>query len=182
MQDVDVLILDSQYDVERIKWMMTEENPCFYLVDSQTTGADWKVLWYHPNGRGSTRRPNATKVDILVPGIMGLLSFDPYWIDYDNTHSLPTAPLSLVLLHKARGWWGRINSPNDRHYQKHWQDARDIANLVPLASQMGVTTNDDILPNDFMDSANEWVNQFIMAYPKLRTTYHWRKIGFRTYA
>jgi len=47
---------------------------------------------------------------------------------------------------------------------------------------MSVTINDDALPNDFIESASEWVNNFIAAYPELRTRYHWRQIGFRTYA
>jgi hypothetical protein len=182
MQDVDVLILDSQWDQETVKWMMTEENPCFYLVDAKTAGADWKVLWYHPYGSGSTRRTWAVKIDILLPGIIELPTFDPGWIEYDNNHKLPTAPLSLVLLHKVLGWWERINSLDDYHYEKHWQDARDVANLAPLASQMGVTIDDDVLPDSFIDSASEWVNAFIAKYPKFRTRYHWRKIGFRTYA
>ena len=29
---------------------MTMENPWFYLVNQWTIGANWKVLWYHPNG------------------------------------------------------------------------------------------------------------------------------------
>lgn len=185
MQDVDILILDSQYDQETIKRMMTRQNRCFFLVDPQTIGADYKVLWYHPNGRGSsghpTRRPSAIKVDILLPGIMELPSFDPYWIESDNNLRLPTAPLSLVLLHKVRGWWDRINS-DDHHYRDHWKDAQDVANLAPIASEMGVTINDGVLPDDFIDSASEWANNFIATYPEFRTRYHWRKIGFRTYA
>ena len=164
---------------------MTRENQCFFLVDPQTIGADYKKLYYHPNGRGSsqhpTRRPSAIKIDILLPGIIDLPSFDPYWIEYDNDLRLPTAPLSLVLLHKVRGWWARINS-DDHHYRDHVKDAQDVANLAPIASQMGVTINDNALPDDFIDSASEWVNNFIAVYPKLRTRYHWRKIGFRTYA
>ena len=185
MQDVDILILDSQYDQESIKRMMTRENRCFFLVDPRTIGADYKVLWYHPKGRGSrgrpTRRALAVKVDILLPGIIELPSFDPCWIDSNNDLGLPTAPLSLVLLHKVLGWWERINS-DDHHYQDHWKDAQDVANLAPIASKTGVTINDDVLPDDFIDSASEWVNNFIATYPKFRTRYHWRKIGFRTYA
>ena len=169
--------------------MITSQNACFYLVNPRTIGAEYMVLWYHPHGRGSmrnergsTRRPLAVKIDILLPGIMDLPSFDSRWIDYNNDLSLPTAPLSLVLLHKVRGWWERINSPDDHHYQKHWQDAHDVATLAPLASEMGVTIGDDALPDDFIESASEWVNNFIAAYPKFRTRSHWRQIGFRPYS
>lgn len=181
MQDVDVLILGNRGSQEEIKRMMTEKNPHFYLVDPKTPGADWKVLWYHPGGKGSIRRPEAIKIDVLFPGIMELPSFNPSWIDYNNDHRLPVAPLSLVLLHKARGWWRRINSPSDRRLQLHKKHARDVANLAPLASQKGVTIKNDVLPHDFVDSASEWVNEFIAAYPEFRTRNHWRKIGFRTY-
>jgi len=178
MQDVDVLILDSQYDdQEEIKRMIASQNSRFYLVNAKTIGAHWKVLWYHPRGRGSTKRPAAIKIDVLLPGIMELPSFDPYWIDYDNSLRLPTAPLSLVLLHKVRGWSERIDSTGHQ-YEKRWQDARDVATLAPLASRMGVTIHDDVLPDEFIESASEWVNDFVATYPKLRTRYHWRKIGF----
>jgi len=180
--DVDILILDSHHDQETIKWMMAEENPCFYLVDAKTPGADWTVLWYHPHGEGSTRRPAAIKIDILLPGIMDLPSFDPSFIDFDNSRSLPAAPILLVLLHKVRGWWERFHSPNDYQHKKHWDDACDVANLAPLASQMGVTIHDDVLPDDFIYNASEWVNEFIAEYPKFRTRYHWRKLGYRTNA
>ena len=113
---------------------------------------------------------------------MDLPSFDPRWIDCDNDFSLPTAPLSLVLLHKVRGWWDRIKSPEGHHYQKHWQDACDVAALAPIASQTGVTIDGDALPENFIESASEWVNNFIAAYPELRTRYHWRQIGFNPYA
>jgi len=177
MQDVDVLILNSQYDQEEIKRMITRKNPCFYLMDAKTTGADWKVLWNHPRGKGFTKRSAAIKIDILLPGIMELPSFNPYWINYHNSLKLPTAPLLLVLLHKVRGWSKRVNS-TDHHYEKHRQDASDVATLAPLASQTGVTIHDNVLPDEFIESASVWVNDFIAAYPKLRTQYHWRKIGF----
>jgi hypothetical protein len=180
MQDVDVLILDSHYEQEEIKRMLAGKNPGFYLVDAKTAGADWKVLWYHLRGRGSTRRPGAIKIDVLLPGIMEIPSFDPRWIERDNSRRLPTAPLSLVLLHKVRGWSERIKSVQDHHYQRHKQDAHDVTTLAPLASQMGVTIHDGVLPNEFTESANGWVNDFIAAYPELRTQYHWSKIGFRT--
>jgi hypothetical protein len=176
---VDILILDSPYDLETIKWRMAEENPHFYLIDAKTPGADWKVLWYRPTGENFYGRPPAIKIDILLPGTAMLPSFDPYWIEYDNTHGLPTAPLLLVL-HKVLGWRARINSPDNYHYQKHWDDACDVANLVPLASQVGVTIDDGVLPDDFIDIASEWVNEFIAEYPKFRIQNHWRKIGFRT--
>ena len=160
---------------------MAETNPCFYLKDSKTPGSNWTVLWYHPNGEGSTRRDASIKIDILLPGDAELPSLDPYWIDYSN-EDLPAAPLLLVLLHKVLGWWEHFNSAHSHHYQKHYQDARDVENLLILASEMGVTIDYHVLPHDFIDSAKEWVKKFIAEYPDTQMRYHWRQIGFRTRA
>jgi len=156
---------------------MAEENPCFYLIPAKTTGVNWKLLWYHPDGESSTGYPAPIKIDILVPGSAELPSFKPRRIDYHNEHVLPAAPLLLVLLHKVLGWWRRMNSPDKHHYQKHWQDARDVANLVVLASQLGVRIDGHVLPDNFIDSAREYVNEFMAAYPKVQTRYYWRRIG-----
>jgi hypothetical protein len=154
---------------------MVRENPCFYLVDAKTPGADWKVLWYHPDGVGPTRRPSAIKIDVLVPGTMDLPSFDRRWI-YRRVDKLPTAPLSLVLLHKVRGWSERIKSDVPYQWEKHRQDASDVASLLPIASKGGVNINSGVLPHDFLESAGGWVAAFINKYQF--PIHHWREIGF----
>jgi len=175
MQDVDVLILNSEYDQETIKWMMTVHNKCFYLEIPSTPDADWKRLSYHP--QGSTADTKGINIDILVPPSAELPLFDPYWINCNNEHGLPAAPLLLVLLHKVLGWWKNVNS-SDYHYKKHQKDADDVEYLVPLASRMGVTIGNDILPDTFIDSARQWVNEFMARYPNDRMMYHWGNIGF----
>ena len=107
---------------------------------------------------------------------MELPSFNPSYIYYENDYRLPTAPLSLVLLHKVRGWSERINSSEMHHYVKHWKDARDVEFLAPLAARMGVTIDEKVLSEEFIDSSIEWVNKFIATYPELHTGNHWRKI------
>ena len=159
---------------------MERRNSCFYRVPSKVIGATHQVLWYHPNGRGFSTHRSAIKIDVLLPGIMELPSFDPSYIYHGNDYRLPTAPLSLVLLHKVRGWSKRINSTEEYHYKKHWKDASDVAYLAAFAARMGVTINEKVLPKDFIDSSIKWVNEFTTECPELCTGNHWRKI-FRTY-
>ena len=156
--------------------MMTEHNPSFYLKDPSTRGANWKLLYYHPNG--SAGRP-AIKIDILLPGSAEIPFFDPDWINYSHNRGFPAAPLLLVLLHKTLGWSRRFNSPDYHQYKKHWRDAGDVAKLLELSSQMGVTIVDDILPDTFIDNASTWVSEFMAQYPRTEIRSHWRKIGFR---
>jgi hypothetical protein len=181
MQDVDVLVLDRQddgshYDPEDIKRWMVEENPRFYLVDALTPGAHWKKLRYHLGGEGLTRRPSAIKIDVLVPGAMELPSFDRRNI-YRRFSELPIAPLSLVLLHKVRGWLERSTSDVPYQWEKHRQDASDVASLLPIASEGGVNIKSGVLPDEFLESAGGWVGAFINKYPNFPTHY-WQTIGF----
>ena len=161
-----------------------EAQNSFYLVDPRPLGPRYKVLWYHPLGRpaeGSTRRHRygAVKVDILVPGTMDLPELDPSMIDFKNDRQLPTAPLSLVLLHKLRGWFERVHSPKPYYYQRHPQDVNDVALLLPIAARDGVQITDPVLPRKLVNKARRWVNQYVTMYPQRDTTSHWKKIGFR---
>jgi hypothetical protein len=176
MQDVDVLILDFWCDSERIKRMMVELNPCFYLEDLPMPIPNFKKLSYHPRGRGHS---GAINIDILIPGDAKLPSFDPCRIEVNIEHRLPVAPLLLVLLHKVLGWKQRSNSPDYSRYKKHWQDASDVANLVQIASEMGLTiVNNHTLPESFIQRAAMWVDEFIAKYPNAQIKDHWRDIGF----
>ena len=161
---------------------MVEANPSFYLMNARPKGATYKVLWYHRDGKGSTRRPGAVKVDILLPGTMDLPKVDPSRVDFNNRRKLPTAPLSLVLLHKLRGWFDRIHSDKPWYYERHPKDAHDVAKLLPIATDAGVKNTDSILPRKFVNKARRWVNQYVTQYPEYNTTSHWREIGFRAQA
>jgi len=185
--DVDVIILNwsSARDrktikrhQEAIKQRLVGASKRFYLVDSQTRGAQYQVLWYHPLGEGSNRRLAAVKIDILLPGITEIPAFDPSRIRYSTQLRLPVAPLSLVLLHKLQGWFIRSHSPNTYQYEKHWKDSFDVARLVPIAAKEGVKITDPALSNTLVEKAREWVDHYVMKYPEFRTAGHWRKIGF----
>jgi hypothetical protein len=176
MQDVDVLILDFWCEREKIKRTMAERYPCFYLEDPPIPIQNFKKLSYHPHGRG---HPGAINIDILTPGDAKLPSFGRYRISFNNERQLPAAPLLLVLLHKVLGWKQRSNSPDYSRYKKHWQDASDVANLVQIASKMGLTiVNNPTLPESFTKMAAMWVREFIAKYPNAQIKDHWRDIGF----
>lgn len=157
-----------------------EASSRFYLVDSQTPGATYQVLWYHPFGGGSNRRPAAIKIDILLPGVTRIPNFDPSMIEYSIEDQLPIAPLSLVLLHKLQGWYIRSRSRKPYEYEKHWKDILDVAQLVRIAARDGVKTTDPALSNKLVEKAGQWVHHFIVQYPEVPTKRHWRKIGFST--
>ena len=170
--------------------MITRKNPCFYLLDAITPGAFFKVLWYHPHGEASIGHHSSIKpikIDILLPGDAKLPSFHPSQIVHwnvtlgnsGNSLRLPTAPLLLVLLHKVLGWWTRRRSSQDHIWEKHMRDALDVVNLLPIASRRRVRIHDNVLPDDFLESASEWVREFIATYPNHRAQYHWGEIGFK---
>jgi hypothetical protein len=150
----------------------------FYLVDSQTPGATYKVLWYHPHGEGSNKRRGAVKVDILLPGTMDLPALNRSRIDFSNHRQLPTAPLSLVLLHKLRGWSDRIRSTKTYYYRRHPKDALDVAQLLPIAASSSVNITDPVLPCKLVKKARRWVNLYVKIYPEYDTTKEWKEIGF----
>jgi hypothetical protein len=178
MQDVDVLILGSEYDQETIKRMMTVQNECFYLKNPSTPGANWKKLYYRT--KDSTGHPAAIKIDVLIPGSAEIPPFNPFWIN--DRYILPVAPLLLVLLHKVLGWRERFNSPDYYQYKKHWRDASDVEYLVSHTSKMRVTIDYGVLPENFIDSARTWVREFMAEYPRAEIRWYWENIGFHTSA
>jgi hypothetical protein len=136
-------------------------------------------LWYHPRGKGSNKRRGAVKVDILLPETMDLPALDCSRIDFSNHRQLPTAPLSLVLLHKLRGWSDRIRSTKEYCYQRHPKDALDVAQLLPIAARASVNITDPVLPRKLVKKARRWVNLYVRIYPEYNTARYWREIGFR---
>lgn len=69
-QDVDIVILTTSYDTERLKAMLVARDPTFYLRLAKTFGATYKVLWARIVY--SYAQSDACKVDILTPGIMNI--------------------------------------------------------------------------------------------------------------
>ena len=147
-------------------------------MNARTPGATYKVLWYHPLGEGPTRRHGAVKVDILLPGTMDLPALDCSTIDFSNRRRLPTAPLSLILLHKLRGWHDRMHSNKPYYQKRHPKDALDVATLLPIAARAGAKITDPFLPRKLVFKARRWVNQYVTKYTEYNTIDHWKEIGF----
>ena len=177
-QDLDILILNTHYEQETIKRMLTNANSAFYTVASKTIGATYRVLWYHPLGWSMHRRADAVKVDILLPGIMDIPSFPATNIDTSNSRRLPAAPFSIVLLLKLQAWSQHRIATKTYLFSKHYTDASDLEALVPLAATKGVRISETVLPSSFVEVAKARVLEYLRRYPDSRTVNGWRTIGF----
>ncbi|KAI0095210.1 hypothetical protein BDY19DRAFT_988973 [Irpex rosettiformis] len=68
--DVDLVVLTTAYDQERLKALLVERDTTFYLSPAKTFGATYKVLWAR---LGYSFLPcDSCKVDVLIPGIMNI--------------------------------------------------------------------------------------------------------------
>jgi len=175
VQDLDILILNSPYDQETIKRMLTGANPAFYTVASKTIGATYRVLWYRPPG---VLWSGLVKVDILLPGIMDIPSFSDTDIDTSNSRRLPAAPFSIVLLLKLQAWSQHRAALKFYLISKQYTDASDLETLVPLAAANGVRISEAVLPSSIVEAARNRVLEYLRIYPESITTSGWRTIGF----
>ena len=158
--------------------MLTNANPAFYTVAAKTLGATYRVLWYHPRGWSLSRRVDAVKVDILLPGIMDIPSFSTTYIDTSNSYRLPAAPFSIVLLLKLQAWSQHRTAIKTYLNIKQHTDASDLETLVPLAAAKGVRISEAVLPSSFVDAAKARVLEYVRNFPASSTIRGWRTIGF----
>ncbi|KAK0452190.1 uncharacterized protein EV420DRAFT_695677 [Desarmillaria tabescens] len=130
--DVDILISSRTCDLEPLKKFLVTQNPDhFYLVNAKSPRAKFKVLWYHDHGRdGKLER---TKVDIMKPGVMQLpMIFSETIVDKQG---LPVVPMSILLLHKLRGWEDNMKSPKPHLRRKHDANVGDIGSLLRIVTE-----------------------------------------------
>ncbi|KAK0434274.1 uncharacterized protein EV420DRAFT_1247945, partial [Desarmillaria tabescens] len=127
--DVDILVSSYTCDIESLKEFLVGKNSArFYLVDTKTSGATWKVLWYHD--RNVDGKLEKTKVDILKPGVLQLpMIFSEAIVDKQG---LPVVPMSILLLHKLKGWEDNMGSTETRLQNKHDADVSDIFSLLVI--------------------------------------------------
>ncbi|KAK0438731.1 uncharacterized protein EV420DRAFT_1316433 [Desarmillaria tabescens] len=182
--DVDILISSHTCDVESLKELLVTKNPrCFYLVNAKTPGATWKVLWYHD--RSSNGKLEKTKVDILKPGILQLpMIFSEAIVDKQG---LPVVPLSILLLHKLKGWKDNMESTEQRLRSKHDADVGDIGSLLRIVLE-GMTMQErknstywkrfalERFDEEFRDETEYRVRLFCWRFPEYRDM--WRKLGW----
>jgi len=185
--DLDILFLDTTDDEETIKRRLVARNSSFYLVPSKKIGATYKVLWYDRYRYGSlgVTKASATsiKVDILRPPTMDIPAFDKRYITPIQAPSrsitLPTAPLSLVLLLKLQAWSQHRTATEYYFSKEQYKDQRDLDCLVPIAARKGIQPkNDAFLPARFIAKAEQHIKQFLAVYSESLTRAGWVTMGF----
>lgn len=171
-------------DLESMKAFLVAKCPNrFYLVDSKTPGATWKVLWYHD--RGIKGKLEKTKVDILKPGVLHLpMIFSEAIVDMQG---LPVVPMSILLPHKLQGWKDNMNSPITRLRSKQDDDAGDICSLLRIIIE-GMSTQEqenstywrrfslERFDEEFRTETERRVRMFCSKFPEQRET--WKKLGW----
>lgn len=186
-KDLDILIVNTGDDQETIKRNISYRNSSFYLIPSKKVGQTYKVLWYdkYRSGYISPTRASATsiKVDILLPGIMDIPSFDKRYIARvshpSRSVTLPTAPLSLVLLLKLQAW-SQHRAALEYYYSKEqYKDQRDLDSLVPIAAGKGIQPKNDVfLSAEFIIKAETRIKEFLGMYKESLTRSGWSTMGF----
>ncbi|PBK61733.1 hypothetical protein ARMSODRAFT_981302 [Armillaria solidipes] len=152
----------------------------FYLVDAKSPGATWKVLWYHDGGlKGKLEK---TKVNILRPGI----SQQPmiFWEAIIYKQGLPVVPLSVLLLHKLKGWKDNMEP---RLRSKYETDLEGIVGLLVIVidymsrEEMKICIHWkrfalERFNEEFKEEMEHRVNLCCLRYLELRVV--WRKLGW----
>lgn len=157
---------------EDLKSQLVALNSRFYLWPARDPSATYKVLWYH-----ILETDSCLKVDILLPGAMDIPNIPVSKFEFDDHHSLPCAPLSLVLLLKLQAWIHHGESPDVRYRIKQPTDAQDIRELSRVARARRLKPRtESYLPRSFVKRAESRVALLVEQYPSRRSS--WVKLGF----
>ncbi|KAI0803200.1 hypothetical protein BC629DRAFT_1438256 [Irpex lacteus] len=116
--DVDIVILTTSYDTERLKAMLVARDPTFYLRPAKTFGATYKVLWARIGY--SYAQSDACKVDILTPGIMNIPDVPREHIV--TIDGFPVMPMIPLLLLKLQAWTDHRAATKPYLHDKQYQD------------------------------------------------------------
>ncbi|PBK96069.1 hypothetical protein ARMGADRAFT_989920 [Armillaria gallica] len=160
--DVDILMSSHTCKPEWLKEFLVTKNPDrFYLVDAKTPGATWK------------------------PGILQLpMIFSEAIVDKQG---LPVVPMSILLLHKFKGWEDHMKSAEPRLRSKHDADVGDICSLLRIViggMNMQEKKNSthwkqfalERFGEEFRDETERRVNLFCWKYPAYCDM--WQKLGW----
>ncbi|KAJ3720070.1 hypothetical protein C8R42DRAFT_108613 [Lentinula raphanica] len=137
--DIDMVVLTSQYTQEQLKYILVRYDSRFYLIDSKDPNATYRVLWFRLTGYH-----RSCKVDLLLPGIMNIPSVEPARIvrvgDIVGApagsilfRDYPLMPFLPLLLLKLQAWQDHGESPKLFVREKQQMDVRDIRELLQLA-------------------------------------------------
>jgi hypothetical protein len=172
--------MTSHYDAEELKNLLVEADRTFHLTRPASEDADYQILWYKlpPSCNG---RPRNCKVDILVPGTMGLPWIRASRIESvllrNTLLSLPCMPLEALLLMKLRGWSDHRHSDRSDFQGKIPADENDIDQLLDICVE-----------NDVWFNRATWLSWFFRknGFRRARAFVNvkgqderWRQLGFR---
>ncbi|KZT63091.1 hypothetical protein DAEQUDRAFT_238435 [Daedalea quercina L-15889] len=181
--DVDIVVFVDEANTERLKRLLTEANPLFYLVDAKDPAATYKVLWYKlPRITGEAER--RCKVDILIPGPVTNLNIPLVPLAYIQTRDgIPVLPVLPLLLLKLQGWDDHRNHSEGRMRAKQGLDVRDVRELLAIVRRAGIQLRSDSLkwlPYEHIRKAQDRVFEYTMHFPK--TEQSWGDVGFACYS
>ncbi|KAH9835002.1 uncharacterized protein C8Q71DRAFT_812587 [Rhodofomes roseus] len=181
--DVDLIVFSDEPNTERLKTVLSEANPSFYLIDSKDPTATYKVLWCKL-ARITGEAERRCKVDILIPGVVTTLNIPPVPPEHIQTRDgIPVLPIISLLLLKLQGWDDHRNSPEGRMRAKQGLDVRDVRELLTIARRTRAHLRSDNmmwLPYEHIRKAQDRVFQFTMHFPK--TEQLWEHVGFACYS
>ncbi|KAJ3805070.1 hypothetical protein EV368DRAFT_47697 [Lentinula lateritia] len=176
--DIDMVVLTSQYTQEELKDLLVRYNSRFYLVASKDPFATYRVLWFRLTGYH-----RSCKVDLLLPGTMNIPSVDPS--PSSRSAEYPLMPFLPLLLLKLQAWQDHGASAKLFMRDKQLTDVQDIRDLLQLAEQKYALSNfpgttatreGPYLPESFIEAAKTRVRKFAQMYPWSEK--QWIMIGF----
>ncbi|KAF4612083.1 hypothetical protein D9613_004481 [Agrocybe pediades] len=157
-KDVDMLItpLPSYTGTEptamELKDMLLLASPRnFYLRLPRDPTAPYRILYFRRNFRSAE-----CKVDILIPGVMGLPWLESGRVlrkiysapvegqtgmSHSSRISIPVVPFSLLLFQKLQGWSDHVDAEEEFKRKKQVQDAADVKKLLSLSKEIKTLSN-----------------------------------------
>lgn len=170
-QDVDIVVLNtSPADEERLKREIVACDPDFYLVNSQTPFATYKVLWRRTGTLGRC------KIDILATGTLNMPNVPVERVIKKPvaSHNLPVMPFIPLLYLKVQGWVDHRVAKKRYLQAKVTQDCSDIQELLGIAKEKGYrrkiggreVVELNWMPRSFMEIAKQHVDLYTATYPE----------------
>ncbi|KAH8094705.1 hypothetical protein BXZ70DRAFT_354824 [Cristinia sonorae] len=170
--DVDILVLSTQYHTESLKQYIAGQSSNFFLRDSQKIGATYKILYCRI---GSAQE---CKVDILTPGILNIPHIPTNRLLFSD--KLPVMPIIPLLLLKLQTWANHCDSDMPGKRAKVPYDVQDVDQLLGIAisrddEQMSQAAT--WLPAAFIQAGRNHAVRYLQESSTSKTANDWRSIG-----
>ena len=164
--------------------MLVQADSDFYLINSRSPFATYKVLWYQ-RGRGQWHYNvgQRCKVDILVPGIMNIPAVPSQRVE--TLSGLPVMPLLPHLCLKLQAWDDHGKSYRSDMRVKQHVDVRDVNRLLEIAVVRRVSVRGQdaawvptAMVTEATKRAKRYVSGSLGVLGSLESAANWRAIGF----